>query len=68
MSAFSLVGKVYSVVFRKKPESRDSLIEEVHYSLISIFLHFNDESDIVKQACASSLKDFGNILGELDIM
>ena len=68
MSAFSLVGRVYSVIFRKKSEARDSLIEEVHYSLISIFLHFNDESDIVKQACASSLKDFSNILGESDIM
>ncbi len=68
MGAFNLVGKIYSVLFKKKGDLRDKITEEIHFNLISIFLHLNDESDVVRKACFSSLKDLSEIINHPELM
>jgi len=68
MSSFNLVGKIYNVLYKKKADSRERITEDIHFNLISIFLHLNDESDIVKKACLSSLKDLSEILCHPELM
>jgi len=68
MSSFNLVGKIYNVLYKKKADSRERITEDIHFNLISIFLHLNDESDIVKKACLSSLKDLSEIFCHPELM
>lgn len=61
MGAFNLLGKL-AVLINEENEHYDQIIESVHFQLISLILHINDENQAVKQACINSLNNVANIL------
>jgi hypothetical protein len=62
VGSFNLVGTLFKVVTTKAPQARGGIMEELHFNLISIILHLNDENGVVRQACANSLKEISNII------
>ncbi len=47
MGAFNLLGKIASLI-EESDENWEDLIDNLHYYLISILIHLNDESPVVK--------------------
>lgn len=58
---------MFKIVTTKAPQAKDGVMEELHFNLISIILHLNDDNVVVRQACASSLKEISVIMDIPDI-
>jgi subtilase family serine protease len=61
MGAFNLLGKIANLVEKQDSNIR-SIVDNLHFSIISLILHINDESQAVKQACVSSLSNLAQLL------
>jgi len=60
MGAFNLLGKIAGLI-TKENENFDRLIESLHFHIISLILHINDENQAVKQACINSLNNLASL-------
>lgn len=56
-----MLGKIASLV-EDNDDNFDELIDNFHYYLISILIHLNDESPVVKQSCIKALSIIANLL------
>ena len=61
MGAFNLLGKMAGLITQEN-ENYGRLIESLHFHLISLILHVNDENPAVKQACVNSLNNLASLL------
>lgn len=66
MGAFNLFGKLANLL-ENDVEDYDHIITMIHYNLISLALHINDENSAVKQACINSLSSITKILNSKDL-
>lgn len=61
MGAFNLLGKLAGLITPEN-EHYERLIDNLHYHIVSLILHVNDENSAVKQACINSLGNLSNLL------
>lgn len=61
MGAFNLFGKMAALITQEN-ENFIRLIESLHFHMISLILHINDENQAVKQACINSLNTLASLL------
>ena len=54
MGAFNLFGKIASLI-QNENANISNLIENIHYNMISVILHINDESQAVRKTCINCL-------------
>ena len=66
MGAFNLLGKLAGLITPEN-ENFDKLIESLHFHIISLILHINDENQAVKQACINALNNLAGLL-ELELI
>lgn len=66
MGAFNLFGKLANLL-ENDVEDYDHIITMIHYNLISLALHINDENSAVKQSCINSLSSITKILNSKDL-
>ena len=61
MGAFNLLGKMAGLITQEN-ENCNRLIESLHFHIISLILHINDENPAVKQSCINSLNNLATLL------
>ena len=61
MSAFNLFGKL-SRLLHSLPRGLDYLQDHIHYHLVSILIHINDDNRAVQQSAVESLREIARVL------
>jgi hypothetical protein len=61
MGAFNLFGKLANLL-DPNTEDYEHIITMIHYNLISLALHINDENSAVRQTCINSISNISKIL------
>lgn len=61
MGAFNLFGKIANRIEINDDHYND-ILTHIHYNLISLILHINDENSAVKQSCLNSLSSVSKLL------
>lgn len=60
MGAFNLLGKIANLLTLQQ-ENSNKIVETLHFQVISLVLHINDENQAVKQASINSLNSLASL-------